>query len=76
MRVIKYPVWLTIEEVKEVKAFLTIVKEPLEKQLKKTKIPKLKRDGYEAVHKLNNLIFKFNETEVVKDEMFVTEETE
>ena len=76
MKVIKYPVWLSIEEVKEVKAFLTIIKEPLEKQAKKTKIPKLKRDGEEAVKKLNNLISKFNETEVINDEMFCTEETE
>lgn len=74
MRIVKYPVWLTIQEAKEVEAFLIVVKEPLEKNLKKCKIPKLKKDGLEAVEKLNNLIEKFKEKEVIQNEMFITEE--
>lgn len=76
MRVIKYPVWLTVEEAKDVETFLTVVKEPLEKQIKKCKIPKIKKDGQIAVDKLNNLINKFKETEVINNEMFCTEEAE
>lgn len=76
MKVIKYPVWLTSDEAKDVETFLTVVKEPLEKQLKKCKIPKIKRDGQIAVDKLNKLIRKFKEIEVINYEMFCTEETE
>ena len=56
MMIKKYPVWVTVEQAKDIETFLTLLREPIQKNLKKCKLPKVKRDCEIAVNKLNYLM--------------------
>ena len=74
MMIKKYPVWVTVEQANDIETFLTLLREPIQKNLKKCKLPKVKKDCEIAVNKLNYLIELFEESNVIDEEFFITEE--